>query len=168
MAVQRSAEGSAEAILRFRTQLLVHCLSGCEVTPPCEKIEEKLLLPIAEKRLQMWSNIKSYLITASGCLYCTWQASASIIMRQNLLVVDPLLANCKLPIGSFLDHAPATIHKQMGLLWVKCVLLSPSALRTASPFSAAFRDNKFYSFNAPVRCENWVEDMTLPTQKSAC
>lgn len=43
-------------------QLLVHCLSGCEVTPTVrEKIEEKLLLPIAEseKRLQMWSNIKS-------------------------------------------------------------------------------------------------------------
>jgi len=60
MAVQRSAEGSAEAILRFHT-VAVHCLSGCEVTPPCEKIEEKLLLPIAEseKRLQMWSNIKS-------------------------------------------------------------------------------------------------------------
>jgi len=43
------------------TQLLVHCLSGCEVTPTVrEKIEEKLLLPIAEseKRPNV-SNIKS-------------------------------------------------------------------------------------------------------------
>jgi len=42
------------------TQLLVHCLSGCEVTPPCEKIEEKLLLPIAESEsAPNVNNIKS-------------------------------------------------------------------------------------------------------------
>ena len=44
------------------TQLLVHCLNGCEVTPTVrEKIEEKLLLPITEskKHPQMWCDIKS-------------------------------------------------------------------------------------------------------------